>query len=54
MLFIKWLIKLLFDIIHMSVVNRSFAVSLAILALLVLGLVIFAAQISAPFIYTLF
>ncbi|MEZ4464797.1 MAG: hypothetical protein R3F43_09915 [bacterium] len=42
------------DVALFGVVNKSPALSLAILLLLLLGLVIGAAQVSAPFIYTLF
>lgn len=51
---IKWTVRLLADIFRMGLANRSLALSLAILLLLFLGLVIVGAQISAPFIYTLF
>jgi hypothetical protein len=54
MLYAKWLSKLLFDTIHMGIVNRSLLVSIGILLALLFGLVIAAAQISAPYIYTLF
>ena len=54
MCFLKWLTKLVFDTIHMGFVNRSVAVSVGILVMLLLGLVVAAAQISAPYIYTLF
>ena len=42
------------DIVLMGAVNRSFALALALISLLVVGLTIIAAQASAPFIYTLF
>ena len=54
MCFLKWLSRLLFDTIYMGFVNRSLAVSVGILLVLLFGLVISAAQISAPYIYTLF
>ncbi len=54
MLFLKWTARLLRDIVLFGIVNRSPATSFSILLLLVIGLVIAAAQISAPFIYTLF
>ncbi len=54
MVFLKWLLRLTFDTIHMGLVNRSLAVSFGILLVLLLGLVIAAAQITAPYIYTLF
>jgi hypothetical protein len=53
-LFLKWTARLLRDVILFGIVNRSPATSFSILLLLVIGLVIAAAQISAPFIYTLF
>ena len=54
MLFIKWTWRLLRDVVMFGIVNRSPLTSFTILLLLVVGLVIAAAQISAPFIYTLF
>lgn len=51
---LRWALRLVRDIVLYGVVNRSPLTSGAILALLVLGLLISAAQISAPFIYTLF
>ncbi len=54
MLLLKWTTKTLADIVRMGVVNGSPWMSLGILILLVLGLVIVGAQMSAPFIYTLF
>lgn len=49
-----YFIWLLWQILLMSVVNRSYALGLAITLLLFMGLVILGVQISAPFIYTLF
>ena len=54
MLLMKWLFRMLADLIRFGIVNRAFAMSLAVISLLVLGLVIIAAKIAAPFIYTLF
>ena len=54
MLFLKWSWRLLRDVITFGIVNRSPITTFSILLLLVVGVVIFAAQISAPFIYTLF
>jgi len=54
MLFIRWTAKLIFDVLMFGIVNRSMALSFGILLLLAIGLVIAAAQVSAPFIYTLF
>ncbi|NOY29255.1 MAG: hypothetical protein GXP28_03480 [Planctomycetes bacterium] len=54
MLFMRWTRRLLVDIFLFGIVNRSLAMSFGVLFLLAIGLVIAAAQISAPFIYTLF
>ena len=54
MLLAKWVIKMLADLIKFGIVNRAIGMSLAVIALLFLGLVIVAAKIAAPFIYTLF
>ncbi len=54
MLFGRWTWRLLVDIVRFGFVNRSLAMSMSVLFLLAIGLVIAAAQISAPFIYTLF
>ena len=51
---IKWGFRLLIDVIRMSVINQAYGLGLSIFVLLILGLVFSAAQISAPFIYTLF
>ncbi len=54
MLLLRWVFKMIRDVVAFGVVNRSFAMSFALLAFLVVGLTIVAAQVSAPFIYTLF
>lgn len=54
MLFLHWTSRLLRDVILFGIVNRSPMMTLSILFFLVLGLVVAAAQVSAPFIYTLF
>ena len=54
MMLVKWILLLFADVIRMGVVNRSPGMSLTILVLLVLALLIVAANVSAPFIYTLF
>ncbi|MFN7983329.1 MAG: hypothetical protein U0Q11_15865 [Vicinamibacterales bacterium] len=54
MMRVRWAMRIFWDIVIMGAVNRSFAMTLALLAFLVIGLTIVAAQISAPFIYTLF
>jgi hypothetical protein len=50
----RWLARMIADIVLLGVVNRSFAMTIVLLAFLVIGLTIAAAQVSAPFIYTLF
>ena len=54
MILARWFVKMLADIVLVGVVNRSFAISFVLLALFTVGLTIGAAQVSAPFIYTLF
>jgi hypothetical protein len=54
MVLFGWLLKMLKDVFLFGVVNRSYAMSFALLAFFVIGLTIVAAQVSAPFIYTLF
>jgi hypothetical protein len=49
-----WTFKMIRDVVVFGFVNRSFAMSFSLLAFLVIGLAIVAAQVSAPFIYTLF
>ena len=51
---LKWWYRLGRDVIVSGIVNRSILTSLAIMLFIVIGLVITAAQVSAPFIYTLF
>ena len=50
----RWIFKMVLDVIRFGVVNRSFAMSFAMLAFLTIAFAIIAAQVSAPFIYTLF
>ncbi len=54
MLLARWTLRMVRDVVLFGVVNRSPMMSLGILGLLVIGLVVGAAQVSAPFIYTLF
>ena len=54
MLFPRWLFRMLRDVVWLGLANRTYALSLAILAHHLLGLVVLTAQVSAPFIYTLF
>lgn len=54
MLLITWVFRMVRDIGLFGAVNKSYGMSFALLAFLVIGLTIVAAQVSAPFIYTLF
>ena len=54
MLLFRWLFRLVRDVIMSGIVNRSPFMSISILLFLVLGLVLAAVQVTAPFIYTLF
>lgn len=54
MLRLKWGVRMLRDVARFGWVNSSPAMSVTILVLLLVGVVIGAAQVSAPFIYTLF
>ena len=54
MILSRWLLRMVRDVFLFGVVNRSYALSLSLLAFLVIALTIVAAQVSAPFIYTLF
>jgi len=54
MLFGYWILRLVRDVVLLSVVNRAYALGSSILVLLFLGLLILGAEVSAPFIYTLF
>ena len=54
MLLLRWLFRMLKDVVLFGIVNRSYAMSFALLAFFVIGITIVAAQVSAPFIYTLF
>ncbi len=54
MTFARWLGRLLGDVLLFGLVNKSFFLSLLIFLLLAIGLLIVGAQVSAPFIYTLF
>jgi hypothetical protein len=54
MLLSKWIIRMLVDLLRFGLVNRAMGMSLAVIALLLLGLVIVAAKVAAPFVYTLF
>jgi hypothetical protein len=42
------------DLVRFGIANRAVGMSLTIVALLFLGLIVVAAKLTAPFIYTLF
>ena len=54
MILTRWLFRMVKDVFLFGVVNRSFVMAFSLLAFLVIALTIVAAQVSAPFIYTLF
>ena len=54
MIRLYWLSKLVGNIIALGWINRNPMLSLGLLGLIALGLLFTAAQVSAPFIYTLF
>ena len=54
MLLLKWIIRMLVDLVKFGIANRAMGMSLAVITLLFLGIVIIAAKVTAPFIYTLF
>ena len=54
MIKVRWCLRMLRDILMFGVVNRSYGMSFALLVLLIIALTIVAAQVAAPFIYTLF
>ncbi len=50
----RWIFKMVVDVVRFGIVNRSFAMSFGVLAFLTIAFAMVAAQVSAPFIYTLF
>ncbi len=54
MLFGYWVVRLLRDVVLFSVVNRSYVLGASIMMMLFFGLLVLGAELSAPFIYTLF
>jgi hypothetical protein len=54
MLRLKWIVRLMWELVLYGWVNRAFGMSLGILGLLGIGLVVVAAKVTAPFIYALF
>jgi hypothetical protein len=54
MIALKWMFRMLADLACFGIANRAIGMSLAVICLLLLGLVIVAVKVTAPFIYTLF
>lgn len=54
MIALKWIFRMLADLVRFGIANRAVGMSLAVICLLFLGVVILAVKITAPFIYTLF
>ena len=54
MLLLKWFIRMLLDLLKYGIVNRAIGMSLAVITMLFMGVIIVAAKVAAPFIYTLF
>ena len=54
MLSLKWFLIMLRDVVVYGWTNRSFGLAAMILILLGIGLIIGAAAVSAPWIYTIF
>lgn len=54
MISFRWLYRMLADLVLFGISNRAVGMSLAVLSLLVIGLVMIAIKVTAPFIYTLF
>ena len=51
---LRWSLRIVRDIVWLGHVNQSYALSVTMLFLLLIGLFVIAAHVSAPFIYTLF
>lgn len=54
MISVRWMFRLLVDLLGFGITNRALGMSLAVLLLLLLGVLIVAVKVTAPFIYTLF
>jgi hypothetical protein len=54
MITLKWLFRMLADLVSFGIANRALGMSLGVILLLFLGLVILAVKVTAPFVYTLF
>ena len=51
---LKWIARMVKDVVKAGVVNRSYGLSFGVIVLLVIAMAIVAAEVSAPLIYTLF
>jgi hypothetical protein len=54
MLLLRWIVRMFVDLLRFGLANRAMSMSLAVIALIFLGLIVIAAKLTAPFIYTLF
>lgn len=52
--YFKWFFRMIGDVVLYGWTNRSFGLAAMILVLIGIGLIIGAAAVSAPWIYTLF
>ncbi len=54
MLLLKWIFRMIVDLVRFGRANRAMGMTLAVIALLFAGVVVIAAKVTAPFLYTLF
>jgi hypothetical protein len=54
MITMKWIARMFLELLRYGIANRAPGMSLAVIALLLLGAVAVAVKVTAPFIYTLF
>ena len=54
MLLFQWIVRMFVDLLRFGLANRAMSMSFSVIALIFLGLVVIAAKLTAPFIYTLF
>ena len=54
MITIQWFLRMIRDVVWFGIANRAPFLSIGILLLIFAGVLIVAAKISAPYIYTLF
>lgn len=54
MITIKWIARMFLELLRFGIANQAMGMSLAVITFLILGAVVVAVKITAPFIYTLF